>query len=251
MWDPVAGVFGAYPFIFGTLFASAIAITIAVPISFAVALFITELSPKWLRTPLSTLVELLAGVPSIVFGMWGLVVVAPLILKHIQPWVQDTLAWIPLFGGPAAGRSFLLAGIVLAIMILPTITAISRDALLAVPRLEREAAYALGATRWEVARTAVKSAKAGLFTGATLGLGRALGETIAVTLVIGNVPKMVAQLFEPGQTIASTLASQIGEASDPIFISSLIALGFVLFVMTLLVNLGARLAIERPWRSKS
>jgi phosphate transport system permease protein len=244
----VNGEFGAWPFIWGTLFTSFLALALAVPTGFAVALFLTELAPTWIRAPLGVLVELLAGVPSIVYGMWGLFVLAPLLRKPIEPWLKAHLGWISLFNGPAIGLGFLLAGIVLAVMILPTITAIARDALAAIPRLEREAAYALGATRWEVSRSVLRSAKAGLFAAATLGLGRALGETIAVTLVIGNVPKLSARLFDPGQTIASTLATQIGEASDPLFVSALIGLGLVLFVLTLAVNLGARLVIERPWR---
>jgi phosphate transport system permease protein len=249
VWDPVAPTFGAWPFIYGTLYSSAIALVLAVPIGLLVALFLTELAPLWVRTPLGVLVELLAGVPSIVFGMWGLFVVIPKLRHGFDPWVTSHLGWIPLFRGPVGtGQSFLLAGLVLAIMILPTITSISRDALLAVPRLEREAAYALGATRWEVARTAIRSAKTGLFAAATLGLGRALGETIAVTLVIGNAARVTPRLFSQGQTLASTLASQVGEASDPTFISALIALGFILFVITLIVNLGARAVIERPWR---
>lgn len=250
-WDPVNQVFGAWPFIYGTLFSSFIALLIAVPISFMVALFLTELSPLWLRTPLGVLVELLAGVPSIVYGMWGIFVVAPLLRKPIEPWLENHLGWIPIFQGPKIGLGFLLAGIVLAIMILPTITAIARDALTAVPRLEREAAYALGATRWEVARTAVVSAKAGLFAAATLGLGRALGETMAVYLVIGNKPNVTIHLFDQGQTIATTLALQINEATDPLFVSALIALGLILFALTLIVNLGARLVIERPWRKRA
>lgn len=250
-WDPVSQAFGGWPFVFGTLFTSFVALALAVPIGFAVALFLTELAPAWLRAPLGVLVELLAGVPSIVFGMWGVFVLAPLLRKPVEPWLKAHLGFIPLFQGPPIGLGFLLAGVVLAIMILPTITAISRDALLSVPRLEREAAYALGATRWEVARTALKSARTGLFAAATLGLGRALGETIAVTLVIGNVPNLRPHLFEPGQTMASTLATQINEASEPVYVSALIALGLVLFLLTLLVNLGARLVIERPWRSKA
>ena len=256
-WDPVNGVYGAWPFIFGTLLTSFLALALAVPIGIAVALFLTELSPRWLRAPLGVLVELLAGVPSLVYGMWGVFFLAPLLRKPIEPWLQDHLThvggWeIPglatLFSGPKIGLGFLLAGIVLAIMILPTIVAISRDALLAVPRLEREAAYALGATRWEVARNALRSAKAGVFAACTLALGRALGETIAVTLVIGNVATVVPKLFSPGQTLASTLATQLGEASDPLFVSALIGLGLVLFLLTLVVNLAAKLAIERPWR---
>ncbi|MFA5861050.1 MAG: phosphate ABC transporter permease subunit PstC [Candidatus Thermoplasmatota archaeon] len=247
-WDPVEPSFGAWPFIFGTLFSSAIAIALAVPIGFLVALFLTELAPRWLRSPLGILVELLAGVPSIVFGMWGFFYLAPKMHETFEPWVLAHAGWIPIFGEVTPGVGFLLAGLVLAIMILPTITAISRDALLGVPRLEREAAYALGATRWEVARTSLRSAKAGLFAAATLGLGRALGETIAVTLVIGNVAHSKLRLFDQGATLASTLANQVGEASDPLMLSALIALGFILFLLTLVVNLGARLVIERPWR---
>lgn len=248
-WDPVEPFsFGAWPYIFGTLYASAIALVLAVPIGFLVAMFLTELAPLWLRGPLGILVELLAGVPSIVFGMWGLFVLIPK-LRGFEQGMAASVGWIPLFAGPVgSGRSFFLAGIVLAVMILPTITAISRDALLAVPRLEREAAYALGATRFEVARNAVRSAKTGLFAAATLGLGRALGETIAVTLVIGNVAHVTPRVLSQGQTLASTLASQVGEASDPLYLSALIALGLILFLVTIVVNLGARAFIERPWR---
>lgn len=250
-WDPVAEEFGAWPFLFGTLFTSAIAMTLAVPVGIAVALFLTELAPAWLRSPLGVLVELLAGVPSIVFGMWGIFVLAPLLRDPVEPWLKEHLGFIPLFQGPPIGLGFLLAGIVLAIMVLPTVTSIARDALLSVPRLEREAAYALGATRWEVARAALRSARGGLFAAGTLGLGRALGETIAVTLVIGNVPTLKLQLFQPGQTIASTLATQVNEASEPLYLSALIGLGLLLFLLTLVVNLGARLVLERPWRTRA
>lgn len=248
VWDPVSGVYGAWPFIFGTLFSSGIAISLAIPVGFAVALFLTELAPTWLRTPTGVLVELLAGVPSIVFGIWGVAVLAPLVARNVYPWTKAHLSLFPLFGGASPYGNFLLAGLVLAIMVLPTITAIARDALLAVPRLEREAAYALGATRWEVARTALRSAKTGLFAASTLGLGRALGETMAVYFVIGGGTQALPHLFDAGNSIASTLALQINEATDPTHVSALIALGLILFVLTLLVNLGARLAIERPWR---
>lgn len=251
-WDPVNGEYGAWPFVFGTLFTSLLALALALPIGVAVALFLTELAPAWLRGPLGILVELLAGVPSLVYGMWGIFVLAPILRKPVEPWLEHTFASVPglnvLFSGPKIGLGFLLAGLVLAIMILPTLVAISRDALLAVPRLEREAAYALGGTRWEVARNALRSAKSGVFAASTLGLGRALGETIAVTLVIGNVATAVPKLFAPGQTLASTLATQLGEASDPTFVSALIALGLVLFAITLLVNVAAKLVLERPWR---
>jgi len=273
-WDPVAGAYGAWPFVFGTLFTSFLALLLALPIGIAVALFLTELSPRWLATPLGVLIELLAGVPSLVFGMWGVFYLAPLLRKPVEPWLAKHVApifhflggllmplpllgptlgvWLDvLFTGPKIGLGFLLAGVVLAIMIVPTIVAISRDALLAVPRLEREAAHALGATRWEVARNALRSAKTGVFAAGTLGLGRALGETIAVTLVIGNVAVALPKLFSPGQTLASTIPAQLPEASEPVFVSALIALGLVLFALTLLVNLGARLVIERPWRKRA
>lgn len=250
VWDPVSQTFGAWPFIWGTIYTSLIALALAVPIGFAVALFLTELSPGWVRAPLSVLVELLAGVPSIVYGIWGWLVLGPLIKKNVAPFLDDKLGWIPLFShdGGFRNQSILLAGTVLAIMILPTITAIARDALLAVPRLEREAAYALGATRWEVARTALSSARLGLFAAVTLGLGRALGETMAVYFTIGSVAKASVDMLGQGQSIAATLALQINEATDPLFVSALIALGFILFVLTLLVNLGARALVERPWR---
>jgi len=270
-WNPVAGIYGAWPYVYGTLFTSGIALLLALPVGIAVALFLTELSPRWLSTPIGVLVELLAGVPSIVYGMWGYYFLRPLFQKPVEPWLQDhaqpvfsglgwILHWIPgigpilqdwldmLFTGSKIGLGFLLAGVVLAIMILPTIVAISRDAIKAVPRLEREAGYALGATRWEVARAALRSAKRGLFAAGTLGLGRALGETVAVLLVIGNVATSAPRLFAPGATLTSTLVNQIPEATEPVFVSTLLALGFILFALTLVVNISARLVIERPWR---
>lgn len=250
-WDPGNGVYGAWPFVFGTLFTAAIALALAVPIGFLVALFLTELSPAWLRAPLGVLVELLAGVPSIVYGMWGFFVLAPLLRDPIEPWLKEHGAWTGLFTGPPIGLGYLLAGVVLAIMILPTITSIGRDALASVPRLEREAGYALGATRWEVARNALKSARAGLLAAATLGLGRAMGETMAVTLVIGNVPNAKPHLLEPGQTIASNLATQFNEATDATFVSALIALALVLLLMSLLVNVAAKLLLARTRRHPS
>lgn len=270
-WDPVSGVYGAWPAIYGTLFTSFLALLIALPIGLAVALFLTELAPRWLATPIGVLIELLAGVPSIVYGMWGLFLLRPLFQKPVEPWLADNLQpiasglgwlvhWIPfvgppiqqwsdmLFTGSKIGIGFLLAGVVLAIMILPTIVAISRDAIHAVPTLEREAAYALGSTRWEVARSALRSARRGLFAAATLGLGRALGETMAVLLVIGNGATFAPRLFASGSTLSSKLANELPEAVEPVLVSSLFALGFILFVLTLLVNVSARLIIERPWR---
>lgn len=273
-WDAISGVYGAWPYVFGTLFTSGIALVLALPIGIAVALFLTELAPSWLSTPLGVLVELLAGVPSIVYGMWGFYFLRPLMQKPVEPWLKlhaqpvfsgigYALHWIPFVGpvlrdwldmaftGNTIGIGFLLAGVVLAIMILPTIVAISRDAIRAVPRLEREAAYALGATRSEVAWNALRSAKRGVFAAATLGLGRALGETVAVLLVIGNVAASAPQLFSPGATLTSTLVNQLPEATEPTYVSALLALGSILFVLTLAVNIGARLAIERPWRASA
>src|SRR5208282_5797179 len=196
-WNPVNGVFGALPFIFGTLVCSAIALIIAVPISIATAVFLTELAPLWVRQPLIMFIELLAAVPSVILGLWGIFVMVPWLRDHLFPWLQKVLGFLPLFQGPTYyGSCLLAAGIIVAIMILPIITSVSREVLRSVPGLQREAAYALGATRWEVTRIAVLSyAKKGLFGAVILGLGRALGETMAVTMVIGNRPEIAASLF--------------------------------------------------------
>ena len=244
-WDPVNGVFGALPFIFGTVVSSTIALAIAVPISIATAVYLTELAPQWTRQPLIIFIELLAAVPSVILGFWGLAVMAPFLRDHLFPGLQKTLGFLPFFTGTIYGFGLLAAGIILAIMIIPIITSVSREILRSVPGLQREAAYALGATRWEVTRIAVLSyAKKGLFGAVILGLGRALGETMAVTMVIGNVPQIVLSLFAPGQTLASAIANEFNEAVTKIYTSALFELGLVLLGVTVLVNVFAQLLLK-------
>ena len=243
-WDPVNEQFGALTFIFGTLVSSAIALIIAVPISIATAVYITELAPQWLRQPLTMFIELLAAVPSVILGLWGIFVMVPWLREHLFPWLQKTFGFLPFFKGPIYGVSMLAGGIIIAIMIVPIITSVAREILRSVPGLQREAAYALGATRWEVTRIAVLSyAKKGLFGAVILGLGRALGETMAVTMVIGNTPQIVASLFAPGYTLASVVANEFTEATGDMYLQSLIYLGLVLFLLTILINGLARLVI--------
>jgi phosphate transport system permease protein len=244
-WDPVNEVFGALPFIFGTLVTSAIALVIAVPISIATAVYLTELAPQWLRQPLIMFIELLAAVPSVILGLWGIFVMVPWLRDHLFPWLQKTLGFLPLFKGPIYGVSMLAGGIIVAIMVIPIITSISREILRSVPGLQREAAYALGATRWEVTRIAVLSyAKKGLFGAVILGLGRALGETMAVTMVIGNSPQFVKSLFAPGSTLASVIANEFTEATTDIHTSALFEIGLVLLGVTVVVNALAQLLLK-------
>ncbi|HVV70902.1 MAG TPA: phosphate ABC transporter permease subunit PstC, partial [Verrucomicrobiae bacterium] len=208
-WDPVNEQFGALPFIFGTLVSSTIALVIAVPLSIATALYLTEIAPSWVRNVLTLFIELLAAVPSVILGLWGIFVMVPWCRGHLFPWLRSALGFLPLFQGPIYGVSMLAGGIILAIMILPIITSVSREILRSVPGLQREAAYALGATKWEVTRIAVLSyAKKGLFGAVILGLGRTLGETMAVTMVIGNRPEIAKSLFAPGYTLASVVANE-------------------------------------------
>ena len=243
-WDPVNGVFGALPFIFGTLVCSAIALIIAVPISIATAVFLTELAPLWVRQPLIMFIELLAAVPSVILGLWGIFVMVPWLRDHLFPWLQKFFGFLPFFKGPIYGVSILAGGIIVAIMIIPIITSVSREILRSVPGLQREAAYALGATRWEVTRIAVLSyAKKGLFGAVILGLGRALGETMAVTMVIGNRPEIAASLFAPGYTLASVVANEFTETPPGIHLEALFEIGLVLLGITLLVNALARLLL--------
>ena len=221
-WDPVNEVFGALPFIFGTIVSSAIGLIIAVPISIATAVYLTELAPIWLRQPLTMFIELLAAVPSVILGLWGIFVMVPWLREYLFPGLQKTFGFLPLFSGPIYGVSILAGGIIIAIMIVPIITSVSREILRSVPGLQREAAYALGATRWEVTRIAVLSyAKKGLFGAVILGLGRALGETMAVTMVIGNTPQIVKSLFAPGYTLASVVANEFTEATTDMYLSAL------------------------------
>jgi phosphate transport system permease protein len=244
-WDPVNDVYGALPFIFGTVVSSLIALLIAVPISVATAVYLTELAPLWMRQPLIMFIELLAAIPSVILGFWGLFVMVPWLHLHLFPVLRMTLGFLPFFRGTDYGNCMLAAGIVLAIMIIPIITSVSREILRSVPGLQREAAYALGATRWEVTRIAVLSyAKKGIFGAIILGLGRALGETMAVTMVIGNSPQITKSLFDPGSTLASWIANQFTEAIGDLFYSSLFELGLVLLGVTVLVNIFAQLLLK-------
>lgn len=245
-WDPVADEYGALPFIFGTLVSSLIALLIAVPLGVATALFLTEMAPVRMRQPVITVIEMLAAVPSVIFGLWGIFVMIPWLRDHLFKWLKDSLGFLPLFQGPVYGVSMLAGGIVVAIMILPIITSVSREILRSVPDLQREAAYALGATHWEVIRIAVLSyARRGLFGAAVLGLGRALGETMAVTMVIGNRPEIKASLFAPGYTLASVIANEFAEATSDLYLNSLFELGLVLVVLTILVNAAAQMMLRQ------
>lgn len=245
-WDPVREIFGALPAIYGTLLSSAIGLIIAVPISLGAAVFLVELAPSWIRGPGSFLIEMLAAIPSVIIGLWGLFVLVPFVRIPIEKWLGSYLGFLPFFQGPPFGVGFLAAGIILAIMVIPIITAVSRDVMRAVPDSQREAILALGATRWEMIRRAVLPyCRSGLVGAVILGLGRALGETMAVTMVIGNSYKLTASLFSPGATIASKIASEFGEASSGVFTGSLVELALVLFAVTLLVNVVARLLVWR------
>jgi len=244
-WDPVSDNYGALPFIFGTVVSSLIALLIAIPLGVATALFLTEMAPLWMRQPVITVIEMLAAVPSVIFGLWGIFVLIPWLRDHLFQWLKHTLGFLPLFSGPIYGPSMLAAGIVVAIMILPIVTSVSREILRSVPNLQREAAYALGCTHWEVIRIAVLSyARRGIFGAAVLGLGRALGETMAVTMVIGNRPEIAASLFAPGYTLASVVANEFTEASTDLYLNALFELGLVLLALTILVNVLAQLMLR-------
>jgi phosphate transport system permease protein len=245
-WDPVTEQFGALPAIFGTLLSSLIALIIAIPISIGAAVFLAELAPHWLGKTGAFLIEMLAAIPSVIIGLWGLFVMVPVIRNPVETWLGTHLGFLPLFQGPPFGVGFLSAGVILAIMIIPIITAVSRDALQAVPLTQRESMLALGATRWEmISRVVLPYCRSGLIGGIILGLGRALGETMAVTMVIGNSYKLTDSLFSPGVTIASKIASEFSEASGDIYIGSLVELAIVLFAITLVVNIIARLLVWR------
>jgi phosphate transport system permease protein len=254
-WDPVKSTFGVLPLIYGTLVSAIIALVFVVPMSIGCAIFLSELSPGWLRTPVSFMIEMLAAIPSVIFGLWGLFVLVPFIRDPIERVLGDHVSFIPLFDGPPFGFGLLAAGVMLAIMVLPIITAVSRDIFLAVPNSQREAMLALGATRWEVISQAViPYARSGLIGAVILGLGRAMGETMAVTMVIGNGFKISPSLFQPSHTIASAIASEFNEATSDIYRGALIEAGLVLLVMSLLVNMVARLLVTRlvrvPERSR-
>ena len=243
-WDPVAGEFGALPFIYGTVVSSFLALFLALPLGVGVAVFTTEMCPKFLRGPISFMVELLAAIPSVIYGLWGMFVLAPLLRSTVQPWLAKYMGWTGLFEGPPYGIGMLAAGIILAIMVVPVIASITREVVMAVPQHQREAVLALGATRWEMIRMGVlRNARAGIFGAVILGLGRALGETIAVTMLIGNRPEIAKSLFAPGYTLASVIANEFSEASDDLFLSALVEIGLALFIVTLIVNGLARLLV--------
>lgn len=237
--------FGAVPFVYGTLVTSGIALLLAVPVSLGIAIFLSELAPQWIRIPLTYVVELLASVPSVVYGLWGIFVLAPVMRERVEPALQGTLGFLPIFQGPTIGTDIFTAGVILAIMVIPTISSISREALLVVPQSQREAAYSLGATRWETTRTAVLTyARSGIFGAVILGLGRAVGETMAVTMTIGNKIGISVSLFDQGQTIASLIANNFAEA-DRLQAAALIELGLVLMLMAVAINVFARFMVGR------
>jgi phosphate transport system permease protein len=248
-WDPVAEVYGAAPMIFGTLASSVLALLIAVPLALSVAIFLTEFSPRWLRQPVAFLVELLAAIPSVVYGTWGIFVLIPFLRAHVVPWLKPVLGWTPFFQGVFYGNSLLAGGVILAIMIVPYIAAVSREVLLAVPSSQREAALAMGATRWEAVRSAVLPyGRAGLIGAVILGLGRALGETMAVTMVIGNRHDIGISVLQPAYTMAAAIANEFSEATTSLYLSALFEVGLILFVLTVAVNAIARILIWRVGR---
>src|SRR5215470_14278605 len=243
-WDPVAGSFGALPFIYGTLVSSAVALLIAVPLSLGAAIYLAELAPFWIRPPIAFLIEMLAAVPSVVYGLWAIFVLVPWLRTWVQPGLGRWLGFLPLFQGPAYGVGMLAAGLILAIMVVPYITSVSREVLLAVPNAQREAALGIGATRWEATRMAVlRYGRSGLVGAILLGLGRALGETMAVTMVIGNRPEIALSLFAPGYTMASVIANEFTEATSDLYLAALIEIGLLLFLVTIAVNALARLLV--------
>jgi len=249
VWDPVRDVYGALPFIYGTLASSLLALLIAVPISLGVAIFLSELAPEWLRSPVGFLVELLAAVPSVVYGLWGIFALAPWLRESVEPFLAKYLGFLPLFQGAQHGFGLLAGGIILAIMITPTISSVSREVLRAVPSALREGALGLGATRWEAVRiTVLPYARSGLVGATILGLGRALGETMAITMVIGNRAEISSSLFAPSYTMASVIANEFTEATGELYLSSLAEVGLLLFVVTVLLNIVARVLVWRVGR---
>ncbi len=248
-WDPVREAFGALPFLFGTVASSILALLIAVPVSLGVAIFLSELAPRWIRRPVGFVVELLAAIPSVLYGLWGIFVLAPWLRDAVEPALAKGLGFLPFFRGPPRVFGMLAGGLILAIMILPTIASVSRDVMRAVPAWYREGALALGATRWEAIRSGVLPlARSGIVGAIILGLGRALGETMAVTMVIGNRAEISASLFAPSYTMASVIANEYTEASGNLYLAALSEIGLLLFAVTLLLNLLARLLVWRVGR---
>jgi phosphate transport system permease protein len=250
-WNPIKGEFGALPFIYGTLVSSLVALLMSVPLSLGIAIFLVELAPQYLARPIGFLVELLAAIPSVVYGLWGIFVLAPFLRVYVEPQLGRWLGWTPLFTGPITGIGLLTGGIILAIMVTPIISAVVRDVLTAVPGSQREAALALGATKWETIRVVLVNGAPGIAGAVILGLGRALGETMAVTMVIGNRPQISLSLFQPSYTIASAIANEFTEATESIYLSALVELGLILFLVTFVVNGIARLLVWNVTRTSS
>src|SRR5437899_882869 len=242
-WDPVKGEFGALPFVYCTVVSSLIALLISVPLSLGIAIFLVEQAPYYVARPITFLVELLAAIPSVVYGVWGIFVLAAFLRVHVDPPLASWFGWLPLFQGSITGIGLLTGGIILAIMVTPIISAVVRDVLAAVPNSQREAALALGATRWETTRVVLVNGAPGIAGAVILGLGRALGETMAVTMVIGNRPQISASLFEPSYTIASAIANEFTEATQDLYLSALVELGLILFLVTFVVNGIARILV--------
>jgi len=247
-WNPIKGDFGALPFIYGTIVSSLIALLISVPLSLGIAIFLVEQAPYYIARPIGFLVELLAAIPSVVYGLWGIFVLAPFLRTSIEPQLAKVLGWLPLFQGPITGIGLLTGGVILAIMITPIISAVVRDVLASVSSSQREAALALGATKWETTRVVLVNGLPGIAGAVILGLGRAVGETMAVTMVIGNRPHISASLFEPSYTIASAIANEFTEATQDLYLSALVELGLILLLVTFLVNGVARFLVYRVTR---
>jgi phosphate transport system permease protein len=242
-WNPIKGEFGALPFVYGTIVSSLIALLISVPLSLGIAVFLVEQAPHYIARPVGFLVELLAAIPSVVYGVWGIFVLAPFLRVYVEPPLAKWFGWLPLFQGSITGIGLLTGGFILAIMVTPIISAVVRDVLAAVPDSQREAALALGATKWEMIRVVLVNGAPGIAGAVILGLGRALGETMAVTMVIGNRPEISASLFEPSYTIASAIANEFTEATQDLYLSALVELGLILFLVTFIVNGIARVLV--------
>lgn len=253
-WDPVHEIYGGLPFIYGTIVSSLVALIISVPISIGIAVYLSEIAPLWLRPTVSLLTELLAAIPSVIYGLWGIFVLAPILRNIVEPFLIKFLGFIPIFAGPGSGLDMFAASIILAIMITPTISSISREVLMSVPFTQREAALALGATRWEMIQISVLSmARPGIIGACLLGLGRALGETMAVTMLIGNRPEIALSLFAPGYSMASIIANEFAEATSDMHLAALSEIGFVLLAITLLMSIVSRMlvwSVVRKYRVK-
>ena len=249
-WNPVRDDFGSLPFVYGTAVSSILALIIAVPVSVGVGVFLVETAPKKLATPISFVVQLLAAIPSVVYGLWGIFVLAPLLRDRIYPAIQSKFGYLPIFRGNPNGLGLLTAGIILSIMVVPIVTAVTTDVMRAAPEAQREASLALGATKWEATLIVLQNARSGITGAIILGLGRAIGETMAVTMVIGNRPEISLSIFDPSYTIASTIANEFSEATTEIYKSALVELGLTLFVITFVINIAARLLVWAATRGQ-